>query len=276
MLRRIRQWWRSFHLSLGEKLTLSLSSIAIVLLVSSIISVLEYRRMSNYVSGIISDDIRNIHVAQNLLNLVDDYNLNILAVIGDEDLNTLPDFDQQQFLFACDSLKGAFSGGAMLPIADSVLYAYSAYMLTSLELEDILASDEDSRNWYFDRLQPVFNRMRDYMERLSDVLYDQLQQNSEEFDRGFYRSIIPSSAAVVVGILLIFLLMFFILTYYIRPLYRMLSALENYRSIGKKYTLEFEGDDQLGQLNDGIRELSEENRQLRRRLKDLKERLSGE
>ena len=276
MLRRIRQWWRSFHLSLGEKLTLSLSSIAIVLLVSSIISVLEYRRMSNYVSGIISDDIRNIHVAQNLLNLVDDYNLNILAVIGDEDLNTLPDFDQQQFLFACDSLKGAFSGGAMLPIADSVLYAYSAYMLTSLELEDILASDEDSRNWYFDRLQPVFNRMRDYMERLSDVLYDQLQQNSEEFDRGFYRSIIPSSAAVVVGILLICLLMFFILTYYIRPLYRMLSALENYRSIGKKYTLEFEGDDQLGQLNDGIRELSEENRQLRRRLKDLKERLSGE
>ena len=276
MLRRIRQWWRSFHLSLGEKLTLSLSSIAIVLLVSSIISVLEYRRMSNYVSGIISDDIRNIHVAQNLLNLVDDYNLNILAVIGDEDLNTLPDFDQQQFLFACDSLKGAFSGGAMLPIADSVLYAYSAYMLTSLELEDILASDEDSRNWYFDRLQPVFNRMRDYMERLSDVLYDQLQQNSEEFDRGFYRSIIPSSAAVFVGILLIFLLMFFILTYYIRPLYRMLSALENYRSIGKKYNLEFEGDDQLGQLNDGIRELSEENRQLRRRLKDLKERLSGE
>ena len=276
MLRRIRQWWRSFHLSLGEKLTLSLSSIAIVLLVSSIISVLEYRRMSNYVSGIISDDIRNIHVAQNLLNLVDDYNLNILAVIGDEDLNTLPDFDQQQFLFACDSLKGAFSGGAMLPIADSVLYAYSAYMLTSLELEDILASDEDSRNWYFDRLQPVFNRMRDYMERLSDVLYDQLQQNSEEFDRGFYRSIIPSSAAMFVGILLIFLLMFFILTYYIRPLYRMLSALENYRSIGKKYNLEFEGDDQLGQLNDGIRELSEENRQLRRRLKDLKERLSGE
>ena len=276
MLRRIRQWWRSFHLSLGEKLTLSLSSIAIVLLVSSIISVLEYRRMSNYVSGIISDDIRNIHVAQNLLNLVDDYNLNILAVIGDEDLNTLPDFDQQQFLFACDSLKGAFSGGAMLPIADSVLYAYSAYMLTSLELEDILASDEDSRNWYFDRLQPVFNRMRDYMERLSDVLYDQLQQNSEEFDRGFYRSIIPSSAAVVVGILLIFLLMFFILTYYIRPLYRMLSALENYRSIGKKYNLEFEGDDQLGQLNDGIRELSAEHRQLRRRLKDLKERLSGE
>ena len=276
MFRRFKQWWRSHSLSLRKKLTLALSAIAVVLLVSSVITLLEYRRMSNYVSGIISDDIRNIHVAQNLLNLVDDYNLNILAVIGDEDLNTLPDFDQQQFLFACDSLKGAFSGGAMLPIADSVLYAYSAYMLTSLELEDILASDEDSRNWYFDRLQPVFNRMRDYMERLSDVLYDQLQQNSEEFDRGFYRSIIPSSAAVVVGILLIFLLMFFILTYYIRPLYRMLSALENYRSIGKKYNLEFEGDDQLGQLNDGIRELSEENRQLRRRLKDLKERLSGE
>lgn len=276
MLRRIRQRWRDFHLSLREKLTLSLSAIAVVLLVSSIISVLEYRRMSTYVSGIIADDIRNIHVAQNLLNLVDDYNLNILAVIGDEDLNTLPDFDQQQFVFACDSLKGALSGDTMLPMTDSVLYAFSAYMLTSLELESILSSDEDSRNWYFDRLQPVFHRMRDYMEDLSDVLYDQLQLNSQEFDRGFYRSIIPSSVAVVVGILLIILLLFFILSYYIRPLYKMLAALDDYRSVGKKYNLDFDGDDQLTELNGGIRELADENRQLRRRLKDLKERLSGE
>ena len=42
-------------------------------------------------------------------------------------------------------------------------------------------------------------------------------------------------------------------------------------TIGRRYTYSFEGDDQLSELNDGITELAEENRQLRRRVKLLKE-----
>ena len=277
MFGRLKNWRNSFRLSLKTKMVLSLSAIAVVLIVSGIISIVEYRRMSNYVSDMIAEDINSINVAQKLSAVTDAYNLQILTVIGDDSVNSLPDFDQQGFVSYCDSLRSIFSVENVLPLTDSVLYSYQAYMLTSLELEQVIQSDFiDSRTWYFERLQPSFQRLNGDIDRLSQAMYADLQENSGDFDRGFYRSIIPSSAAVVVGILLIFLLMFFILTYYIRPLYRMLSALENYRSIGKKYNLEFEGDDQLGQLNDGIRELSEENRQLRRRLKDLKERLSGE
>ena len=38
----------------------------------------------------------------------------------------------------------------------------------------------------------------------------------------------------------------------------------------RKYTVDFEGDDQLKQINDGIRSLSEDNDQLRRRITALK------
>lgn len=259
-----------------RKLIVALSAIAVVLLLSCIISLLEYRRMSTHVSGIIADDIRNIQVAQGLLNAVDSYNLQILAVIGDENLNTLPDFDQQKFVFYCDSLKTSFTQKTMVPLADSVMYAYSAYMLASLELESILFSDEDSRNWYFDRLQPFFNRLRNYIERLSGVMFDELKENSEDFDRGFYRSMIPSAVAVVVGVLLILLLLFFILAFYVDPLGKMLSGVDNYRNIGKKYTCDFEGDDELSRLNGGIKEITEENHQLRRRVKELKDRSSAE
>ena len=259
-----------------RKLIIALSSIAVVLMVSSIISLLEYRRMSTYVSGIIADDIRNIQVAQSLQNAVDTYNLQILAVIGDENLNTLPDFDQQKFVFYCDSLKTSFTQKTIGPLADSVMYAYSAYMLASLELESILYSDEDSRNWYFDRLQPFFNRLRSHIERLSAGLFAELQENSEDFDRGFYRSMIPSAVAVFVGILLIFLLLFFIIIFYVDPLYKMLSSLENYKNIGKKYTCTFDGEDELSKLNGGIKDLTEENHLLRRRIKDLKDRAGGQ
>lgn len=266
MFVRLRNWWREFRLSLRMKITLSMSAIAIVLLMSSVISILEYKRMSSYVSGMIADDIRNIHVAQRLVDAVDTYNLQVLAVIGDDNLSSLPDFDRTGFMAHCDSLRAGFGEGHVVPMADSVLYAYSAYMLASMELEDVLQSNFiDTRDWYFSRLQPLFGRLRGYLDRLSGEMYAELQQNSEDFDSGFYRSIIPGAVAVAVGILLVFLLMSYILVYYVNPIYRMNSSLGDFLKYRHRYTYKFDSSDQLGDLNSGITELTEENRTLRRR-----------
>ena len=272
MFGRLKNWRNSFRLSLKSKTALALSAIAVVLIVSGIISILEYRRMSNYVSDMIAEDINSINVAQKLATVTDDYNLQILAVIGDDSLNSLPDFDQQGFVFYCDSLRSSFSGENVLPLTDSVLYSYSAYMLTSLELEQVIQSDFiDSRTWYFERLQPSFRRLSGDIDRLSQAMYDDLQANSEEFDQGFHRSIIPVVVAVSVGVILVLLLMFFIISYYVNPVNKMLDGLNDYRSMGRRYTQVFDGDDELAELNEGITELTEENRQYRRRIKLLKE-----
>ena len=271
MLRRIRNFLKTFKLSMRQKLTLSLCAIAVTLLVSSVISILEYKRMSSYVSGLIADNIGNVDVARRLADAANAYNLEILAVIGDETDNRLPDFNQTEFLAHCDSLRGSLSADKG-HLADSVLYSYSAYMLTSLELPRVLQSDFiDTRTWYFERLQPVYNRLRSDIDALSTTIYNDLRRNSATFERGFYRSIIPGAVAVGVGLLLVLMLLFFILVYYVKPLYRMLAGLENYRSFNKKYNYTFDGDDQLRELNDGITELTEENQQLRRRLKALRE-----
>ena len=272
MFVKLKNWLQEFRLSLKMKVTLALSAIAVVLLMSSIISVLEYRRMSNYVSDMIADDIRNIHLTQKLVDAVDTYNLQLLAVIGDDNLSTLPDFDRSAFLDYCDSLRASFGAGKTVPMADSVVYAYSAYMLASMELEDVLESNFiNTRDWYFSRLQPRFGRMRGYLDCLSSTMYMELEQNSKDFDRGFFRSIIPSAVAVAVGILLVFLLLFYILVYYVSPIYRMRQALQDYLEFRRRYTYSFDGNDQLCELNNAVRDLTEENRTLRRRMAELKE-----
>lgn len=269
-LGKIRNRLAAWHMSLGAKLTLSLSAIAVILVVSSIISLMEYRRMSSYVSGLIADNINSINVAQKLSEVTDRYNLDILSVIGDEQA-LLPTFNQEEFVARCDSLKKNLTSVSLLPLADSVMYSYAAYMLTTLEFEDVLLSDFiDSRTWYFDRLQPKFNRLRGDIDALSAGMYNDLKKNSETFERGFYRSIIPGLVAVLAGLILVVLLLFFILAYYVRPIYKMLASLRDYRSYGKKYTYNFEGDDQLSELNAGISDLAGENQQLRKRLTALR------
>ena len=272
MFVKIRNWLKEFRLSIKMKLTLALSAIAVVLLMSCIISLLEYWRMSTYVSDMIADDVRNIHVTQELVNAVDSYNLELLAVIGDDNLSSLPDFDRNAFVSYCDSLRESFGAGHTVPLADSVIYAYSAYMLASLELEEVLESDFiNTRDWYFERLQPLFGRMRGYLDRLGANMYEDLEQNSRDFDSGFSRSIIPGIVAVATGILLVFLLLFFILVYYVKPLYGILHHLKEYLSYRQRYTFTFDGNDQLTEVNNAITDLTEENRQLRRRIQDLKD-----
>ena len=276
MFRKLADRMKEFKLTMRMKLTLSLSAIAVTLLVSSVISIMEYYKMSNYVSDLIADNIRSVNVAQKLSEVTNKYNLDLLTVIGDDSVNTLPDFHQKEFMGHCDSLRNSLTSDKMVPLTDSVVYAYSAYMLTSLELNDVLLSDFiDTRAWYFDRLQPKFKRLNYYIDVLNGAIYDDLKKNSLTFQRGFYRSIIPGAVAVGVGLLLVLMLLFFILVYYVNPIYRMLTGLNNYRSFNKKYSYSFEGDDQLAELNDGITELTGENQMLRKRVANLRAKVAS-
>ena len=54
----------------------------------------------------------------------------------------------------------------------------------------------------------------------------------------------------------------------------MLRGLEDYRSSNRKYDYEFDGDDQLVELNDGIKELTGENSQLLKRVGDMRKIIS--
>ena len=123
MTRNLKEMIRERKLSMKAKLTLSLSAIAITLLVSSFISIMEYSRMSSYVSDLIADNVRSINSAQKLSELSAQYNHDLLAVIGDDISGTLPDFRQEEFMSQCDSLKQALIDVKMQPLTDSVVYA---------------------------------------------------------------------------------------------------------------------------------------------------------
>ncbi len=274
MLQKLLKRLRGYKMSMKTRLTLGLGSIAAMLLLSSIISVLEYRRMSNYVSDLVADNIRNINVAQKLVAMSDEYNLKVLATIGEEDSTSVsvPEFDRRTFMDQCDALRVSIATEEVSPLADSVIYAFSAYMLTSLELPRVMASDFiDSRDWYFNRLQPRYHRLRADIERLTDAAYADLQTNSLSFQDSFYRSIIPGIVSVGAGLVLVLLLFFFLLSYYVNPIYRMLAGLENYVLNAQKYTCTFDGNDQMSALNDRITDVVEENIELRRRVKSLRD-----
>ena len=264
---------RRRRMSMRVKLSLGLGAIAAILLLSSVISVLEYRRMSNYVSDLIAADINSINKTQRLSSVCEEYNLKILAAIGVEDsLFILPSFDSVAFLTEYNALRSSFSSSQTIAAADSVISSYSAYMRTSLSLGRVMRSDFiDSRQWFFGKLQPDFQKFRQSTENLNGLIYRDLKENSETFQAGFYRSIMPGIVSVGVGLLLVVLLMFFIMSYYVNPICRMEDGIDNYLKFNKKYTCTVDGDDELVAINNGVSEIVEENIELKKRLAKLRE-----
>ena len=258
--------------SMKKKLFFSLGSLAMILLLSSVISIIEYRRMSDYVSELIASNIKSINLSQKLADITQEYNDQMLAVVVQNDISLMPDFNLAYFNAQSDSLRSSFTSSKMLPKVDSVVMSFDAFMKTSLKFDEVFLADSvDTGEWFFGSLQPRYTKLRQDLNSLNEVIHEELRDNSADFDAGFYRSIIPGVVSVGAGLLLILLLLYFTMVYYVRPIYRMSDGVDSYRVSGRRYIYEFDGDDQLANINSGLTEIIEENVELKRRLKNLRD-----
>lgn len=258
--------------SMQKKVCLSLGSLAAILLLSGVLSILEYRRMSDYVSELIASNIRSINLSQRLSDITQEYNHQMLAVVVQNDISIMPKFDLEDFMAQSDSLKTSVTSQNALPMVDSVVTSFNNFMKTSLKFDEVFLADSvDTGEWFFGTLQPCYNSFRRDINTLDETIYNDLQTNSADFDAGFYRSIIPGVVSVGAGLVLILLLLYFTLFDYVKPIYKMAEGLSSYRTSGRRYTYTFDGDDQLAEINEGIVEVVEENLELKARVKSLRE-----
>ena len=257
--------------SMRRRLFFSLGSVAAILLLSGIISILEYRRMSDYVSELIAANIKSINLSQRLADITQEYDVQMLGVVVMNDISLMPEFNIRHFQAQADSLKNSFTSTNSLPMVDSVANSFDVFMKTSLKFDEVFLADTvDTGEWFFGTLQPCYNKFRQDIDSLNEAIHAELMSNSSDFDAGFYRSIIPGVVSVGAGLLLVILLMYFIMSYYVNPIYRMSDGVDNYRISGKRYGYTFDGDDQLSNINAGLSELVEENIELKRRVKALR------
>ena len=258
--------------SMRVRLVRALGSIAAVLLLSGIISILEYRRMSDYVSELIASNIKSINLSQRLSDITQEYDQQMLAVVVTNDITLMPEFDLAHFTDQADSLKASVTSPMGMEMIDAVVVSFDDFMKTSMRFDEVFLADTvNTGEWFFGTLQPQYNKFRNDIDVLNEAIHTELQNNSADFDAGFYRSIIPGVVSVFAGLMMIFLLLYFIMVNYVNPIYRMSDGIDAYKATGRMFVYSFDGDDQLANVNEGLSDLIEENTELKRRIKALRE-----
>ena len=169
-------------------------------------------------------------------------------------------------------LKNSITSQTTLPVVKQVDSSFVKFIETSKRFDEVFLADTVSTgDWFFQTLQPAYNDFCHDMTDLNSALHKELQDNSVHFDASFYRSIIPGVICVSAGLLLVMLLMYFTIANYVNPIYKIAEGLNAYKSSGKRYGYQMEGDDHLADINSGVTEIIEENIELKHRVKSLKE-----
>ncbi len=268
--------------SIKTKVRTGFALIALILFFSSIVSLFEFTRMNRVITRQISDNVNSVNIGRDMIVLTEDYNLGVLNAISagapasasDPDASPAGSFDQRlysahneqfirQFSSTMEEMRQSFTARSTFSeknYADSVLLAYTAYMHVLHEGREILSQDATERQeWYFNRLQPYYLKLRDYIQSLTNASQEALIANSQKVDATFYRSITPAIASVAVGLLLVLLFNYFLNYYFIKPLIRISGGIGSYRKYRKEYNVEVDNNgDELSQLNDNVRNLIED------------------
>lgn len=254
--------------SLKRKVFLGFLVLSAILLFSSVIAIYEFTRMNKAMSGTIEDNVRSVNLARTLITLSEDYNLEMLNALSVSDSVAAVSFNEpgekfsEEFAASLEELRQAFTTSTEHAQADSVLLAYTAYMQVLRESTEIMKQDfQTRRDWYFNRLQPFYLKLRGYIERLTFAGQEALMVNSKKVDDTFYRSIMPAFASVAVGLIVVILFNYFLNFYLLTPLEKIKNGIKNYRSYRKQYTVEINNrNDDLSELNDTVRDLIEDHK----------------
>lgn len=263
--------------SLRKKVYLSLGALTMILLLSGVLSILEYRRVSSYVSDLIASNINSIVLSQRLSDLTQEHNHQMLSVVVLNDISLMPEFNDMPFMSVADSLRTTFTSQNAQPMLDTVVTSFNDFVKTSKKFDEVFLADTvNTGEWFFSTLQPRYNSLIQDLGKLNELIHQDLKENSENFDAGFYRSIIPGVVSVCAGLLLIFLLLYFTMSNYVKPIYRISEGIDSYRQSSRRHAYTMDGDDQLSNINTGVTELIEENLQLKHRLKAIREERNAE
>lgn len=249
-------------MGIRKKISLGFVVIGTILLLSSLIAIYELISMRRSVSNLITDNIASINTSRLLLEVTDEYNFGLLRGMGKDSSATIPDLVHDvRFSNYLTQVKGKFTTEQEREVADSVLYAYTAYIHIMNDAPYVWRGDyQERRNWYFNKLYPVYMKLRNYIQMLTEVSQEALAENSQNLSDSFYRSIMPGVVAVGIGIVLVFLFNYFINYYFIKPILSISKGISSYLQYKKSYHVVVDNDDELSDLNTNVKELIDANK----------------
>ena len=255
-------------MGIRRRVLLGCIALCLILFTSSLISVFEFGTMKDYVTEAVADNIRSINYSRDLLTAAENHNIRLMYEIDGsyEDLGNAGD---EELIAAFSDVRSSFHTKAENAAADSVLFAYAAYMQVVREAKNVwLRAPQERRDWFFNRLQPVYNQLCGYIRQLTFTCQDTLIANSQSMQDRYQRSLMPPLVSLLLGVLLVLLFNYYLNYYLIHPLLKVTKGIQGYRRFNKPYNVTLDTLDEISELNETVKDVIDLNESYKKQLQE--------
>ena len=250
---------------IGRRITVAFLSIAAVLTVSGVISLVELNHLSYDAEAAITASGREMEVARRLTRLAHTHSHAMIdiSVFGDESARA----------------KCAESAAEVEEIIASARKSASEEMLQSLDvlaahitdmqrLADgyvpfeavggdtlVMVAERNAHSWYKSNYEPIYGKYVAQVECYTELLRDQLAPRADLLSKNAHRSVIPVFISLSVMIAVVLMFYFFIYIYGVKPILSINKALADYLQFKIPYKPKADMVDEIKDLNDNIENL---------------------
>lgn len=236
-----------------NKILLGFSLLAGLLLLTGIITYVEFSGKSHVMQLTADKGMRAVQISNAMLEEAEKTNDAVLSLAFQTEKTTgatpiVPDTALFGKLYT--ELRILFPGNKEL---DTLLFRKTVYDAAFATLHD--SSETDIKKWYSD----VYKKAR-YLYATSVIRFMNASQASvrkevENHEDQTYRAIMPETISLIVAVVIIIMFFFLIDTYYIRPVEDITRALKNHLSMRTPFKVTVEGKEEVRDLKEYIEQL---------------------
>lgn len=224
--------------------------LVVLLLFSSVVSLVELQRIGSQTQSILAESNRNMTLASELLDAVEDQNhaLQQMFLRGDISYDTVY---SKRLLELSESLAAAQEQQTVG--IDSVQAAFERYTEVSkfYRIRSAIGDTEWYSSDYAEAYHTLIAAIREYM-MSSQVA---LGPRAMAIEQNAYRAITPSVITIGVILIIVIMLWYFLDMYGVQTVVKVNRALGDYLKYGIRYNANIKGNNDIEELNSRIEEL---------------------
>lgn len=236
------------------KMMIGFLSLAVLLLISGVISYFELSSLTKSTSQVIDNSTRNVEFSRKMLDAVQEQNMALLhiEVLGIDEYDTLLIAAGERFN---DAIKETGFYVYDLPGLDAIYSARRNYnnVIVSHYIDTL--SREQRVEWFVNTYKTTHYQLTSAIKDFMISSQIDMEAQTKMLRDNAYRAIMPGIIALVIGIIVILIFYYFIDLYYISSITKITSGLKNYLTLNIPFNVTIDGRDEIAKLKEYIEQL---------------------
>ena len=246
-------------MGIRRKIFLGFVIISFILFLSGWICIFQLMKIEKTVSGMLTDNIKSMDIAELLLDESESQTWNIFHRMTNSESGNKSEivFNGAELERLIHLASQNITANDEEIIIENLRLNYENFKASALTLDSILTTQGniDGNICFNTMYKPSFKAFNSSIRELRTVNQNAISHNSHKLESSFYRMTMPLIIAIVVGLCLIILFNYFINMYFITPILNIIKGIKNYFEQKTPYDVKIETKDEINELNREIKVL---------------------